>query len=83
MWYAIVFDQVFYFLFFLDLCVECNGRVLDQYDYQIAKTVLSFETPRCLPGRSSLHVTIDNKKTNNQIVIDRKYHQHGILLFSI
>ncbi len=63
--------------------MRCNDEDLDENKFQIAGKILSFETPRCLPGRSSLHVTIDNKKTKNQIVIDRKYHQHGILLFSI
>ncbi len=56
------FNQAFYFLFDLDLRVRCNGKVLDQNDYQIADRILSFETPACLQDPKDLEIVIDKQK---------------------
>ncbi len=77
----IFFSLDILFLFGLDLYIRCNGRVLDQYDYQIAKTVLSFETPARLPDENRLHIIIYNKKTKDQIVVEPQYRSHGIVCF--
>ncbi len=59
----------------------CNEKVLDENDYQIADTILSFETPKCLPGTNDLHVIIYDKKTTDHINVTKAYHPHGILFF--
>jgi hypothetical protein len=55
--------------------------VLDQKDYQIADTILSFETPECLQDTKDLEIVIDKQNMKDWIVIWTRYHSHGIFLY--
>ncbi|CAF2894807.1 unnamed protein product, partial [Rotaria sp. Silwood2] len=39
-----------------DLRITCNGKNLSDKDFQIAKTILSFESPACIQDKNNLHV---------------------------
>ncbi|CAF3877082.1 unnamed protein product [Rotaria sordida] len=66
-----------------DLDIKCNDKKLNDNDFQITETILSFESPVCIQGSKYLHIII--RKNNSQDSIDFKlpYHSHGItrLLF--
>ncbi|CAF4586489.1 unnamed protein product, partial [Rotaria sp. Silwood2] len=41
-----------------DLYVHCNGKLLNQNDFQVDKTILSFESPAIMQKRSTVEITI-------------------------
>ncbi|CAF3378345.1 unnamed protein product [Rotaria socialis] len=59
-----------------NLHVTCNGRKLEDSDFQIAEQILSFESPARTQGIKYLHVTIFNKNTNLSIDYQQPYYLH-------
>ncbi|CAF3355495.1 unnamed protein product [Rotaria socialis] len=59
-----------------DLHVTCNGRKLEDSDFQIAEQILSFESPARTQGIEHLHVKISNKNTNLSIDYQQPYYLH-------
>ncbi|CAF1344403.1 unnamed protein product [Rotaria magnacalcarata] len=59
-----------------NLHVTCNGRELEDSDFQIAEQILSFESPARTQGIEHLHVKIFNKNTNLSIDYQQPYYLH-------
>ncbi|CAF1344385.1 unnamed protein product [Rotaria magnacalcarata] len=59
-----------------NLHVTCNGKKLEDSDFQIAEQILSFESPARTQGIEHLHVTIFNKNTNVSIDYQGPYYSH-------
>ncbi|CAF4842062.1 unnamed protein product [Rotaria sp. Silwood1] len=59
-----------------NLDIKCNDKELNDSGFQIAGTILSFESPVCMQGSENLHVIIHSKNTENRIDFTLPYHIH-------
>ncbi|CAF2898072.1 unnamed protein product [Rotaria sp. Silwood2] len=64
-----------------NLDIKCNDKKLNDSDFQIAETILSFESPVCMQGSENLHVIIHIKNTEDRIDFTLPYHRHSIIRF--
>ncbi|CAF1182883.1 unnamed protein product [Rotaria sordida] len=58
------------------LYVHCNGKLLNQNDFQVDKTILSFESPVCTQNRKDVEVTAHIEKTLGYTTYTVPYHLH-------
>ncbi|CAF1208275.1 unnamed protein product [Rotaria sordida] len=59
------------------LYVHCNGKLLNQNDFQVDKTILSFESPVCTQNRKDVEVTAHIEKTPGYTTYTVPYHLHN------